>query len=211
MNDWIANIFENPDLLRMGHGQRREDNNLGLGWLYYALARSIRPATAVVIGSFRGFVPLVLGKALSENCEPGKVLFIDPSYVDDFWRDPQKVEEYFRSSGVPNVHHYLMTTQQFVSTESYRSLRKVGIVFVDGYHSEEQVRFDFEAFSRLLSTDGVILFHDSLRVRTTTIYGPERAYEHRVKCWIDKLKQDENLQVFDLPLFEGVTLVRKSS
>jgi hypothetical protein len=30
-----------------------------------------------------------------------------------------------------------------------------------------------------------------------------------VKMFVDKLKQDERLQVFDLPFDQGVTLVRK--
>ena len=53
----------------MGHNQRAEDLNLGLGWLYYGLARLIHPKSAVVIGSYRGFVPLLLGRALRDNVE----------------------------------------------------------------------------------------------------------------------------------------------
>ena len=37
MQDWIGRLFENHDLTRMGHGQRVEDLNLGLGWVYYGL------------------------------------------------------------------------------------------------------------------------------------------------------------------------------
>jgi len=209
MNDWIAKVFEHPELTRMGHGQRVEDLNLGLGWLYYALARTLRPSTVVVIGSYRGFVPLVLGKALADNVENGQVYFIDPSLVDDFWTARNAVAEYFMSLGVSNIQHFLMTTQQFVATERYRTLGPVGIVFIDGYHSEEQARFDYEAFRDRLTPDGVVLFHDSIRVRDSKMYGPERAYEHRVKCFIDTLKRDGRLQVLDLPVFEGVTLVRR--
>jgi hypothetical protein len=63
----------------MGHLQRVEDANLGLGWIYYGLARVIRPKTAVVIGLYRGFVPLVLGKALADNLDGSRVTFLDPS------------------------------------------------------------------------------------------------------------------------------------
>jgi predicted O-methyltransferase YrrM len=181
-----------------------------LGWLYYALARALRPTVAVVIGSYRGFVPLVLGKALADNLENGRVYFIDPSLVDGFWKDPKAVAEHFAGLGVRNVRHFHMTTQQFVQTEAYRSLEPVGMVFVDGYHSEEQARFDYEAFQGRLAPNGIMLFHDSVRVRTSRIYGPDRHYEHRVKCLMDSLKQDAGLQVFDLPVFDGITLVRKA-
>jgi predicted O-methyltransferase YrrM len=209
MNDWIAKLFESPDLLRMGHGQRLEDRNLGLGWIYYALARTLRPASVVVIGSYRGFVPLVFGKAIHDNLESGIVHFIDPSLVDDFWKNPQSVSDYFARFGISNIRHYLMTTQQFVGSEAYRDLGAVDIVFVDGYHSEEQVRYDFEAFRERLTPNGLMLFHDSIYAMTSPIYGADRKYEHRVKEFLDTLKSDRGLQVFDLPYAQGVTLVRR--
>lgn len=208
MTDWIAHLFENRDLTRMGHGQRVEDVNLGLGWLYYALARIVRPTTAVVIGSYRGFAPLVLGRALADNTEPGTVYFIDPSYVDDFWKDPPAVQAHFAGHGVRNIRHFLMTTQQFVKTEAFRDLNDVGILFVDGYHSEEQAKFDYEAFRGKLSPQSLTLFHDSVRVRSSSIYGPQQRYEHTVKHYMERLKKEPALQVFDLPFFDGVTLVR---
>jgi predicted O-methyltransferase YrrM len=209
VQDFIARLFENPELLRMGHAQRLQDLNLGLGWLYYALGRVLRPKCAVVIGSYRGFVPLVLGKALSDNGEGGEVIFIDPSHVDDFWKDRRRVSEYFAGLGITNIRHFLMTTQEFVKSEAYRALNSVGLVFVDGYHTEQQVRFDYESFRELLEPNGVMLFHDSARIRSTRIYGPGKEYEHRVKSFVDGLKQDARLELFDLPFGAGVTLLRK--
>jgi predicted O-methyltransferase YrrM len=83
------------------------------------------------------------------------------------------------------------------------------MVFIDGYHSEEQARFDYQTFEGLLDPDGVILLHDSVRCEISRIYGTERVYERRVKCFIDELKRDTRLQVFDLPFDQGITLVRK--
>jgi predicted O-methyltransferase YrrM len=102
-----------------------------------------------------------------------------------------------------------MTTQQFAQSKLYRSLDRLGMVFVDGYHSAEQARFDYETFEGLLDPAGVILFHDTARCEISRLYGAERAYQRRVKIFIDKLKEDSRLQVFDLPFGEGVTLVRK--
>src|SRR5947208_14432756 len=106
MKDWIAKLLDCRELTGMGHLQRVEDANLGLGWIYYGLARVIRPKTIVVIGSPRGFVPLVLGKALADNLENGQVIFIDPSFVDDFWKDPQAIAGHFARFGVTNVRHF---------------------------------------------------------------------------------------------------------
>ena len=211
LNSWIGALLADPALTRMGHAQGGADNNLGLGWLYYGLARILRPATVVVIGSYRGFVPMVFGRALADNGEGGQVHFLDPSMVDDFWKDGAGVEAYFASHGLSNIRHYLATTQQFVAAPAFAELQSIGMVFIDGYHSEEQARFDHEAFRGRLSSDAIVLFHDSIRERTSRIYGEDRAYVHTVKRYVDALKRDPGLQVLDLPFGDGVTLVRTAA
>ena len=210
MQDWISKLFEHKDLLRMGHCQSADDLNLGMGWLYYAFVRLLRPRRVVVIGSYRGFSPSVFGRALADNGAEGSVYFIDPSFVDDFWVNESQVKKHFADFGLTNVRHFHMTTQQFVGTEHYQSLGEVGIVFVDGYHSAEQARFDYEAFRDSVSDDGLVLFHDSTRVSKTKIYGEDREYERTVRDLMDELKQDPSLQVFDLPFAHGLTLVRRA-
>ena len=55
LNAWIGELFVDKDLARMGHFQRLEDRNLGLGWIYYGLARLLRgPRHAVMIGPKEG-------------------------------------------------------------------------------------------------------------------------------------------------------------
>ncbi|MBF2098046.1 MAG: class I SAM-dependent methyltransferase, partial [Gloeomargaritaceae cyanobacterium C42_A2020_066] len=122
LQDWIAQIYTYPELLGMGHAQRLEDLNLGLGWLYYALPRILRCQTVVVIGSYRGFVPLVLGRALQDNKVSSQVIFIDPSFVDEFWNEPEKVKSYFLQFEVENIRHFRCTTQEFVRTDAYQCL-----------------------------------------------------------------------------------------
>ncbi len=212
MDEWIAHLFQNNDLLRMGHCQQREGLNLGMGWLYYGLTRLFRPQKVVVIGSWRGFTPLVFSKALADNAEGGSVYFIDPSLADDFWKEGEKVRAYFQGYGAENIQHFLMTTQEFTESEVYQSLDDVGMVFIDGLHTEEQARFDFEAFEGKIFNKGLFLFHDSLstaKVKSQDLYSPELHYERRVKFFIDTLKQKPDFQVFDLPFAKGLTMVRK--
>ena len=210
LTDWIAKLFQDRDLLRMGHAQRLEDLNLGLGWLYYALVRAVRPKSVVVIGSYRGFVPLVLARALSDNAEGGELHFIEPSLVDEFWKDDSAVHDYFASFGCGQIRHYRQTTQQFVESPAYHELQDIGILFIDGYHSAQQAEFDFEAFADKLSPQGMILLHDSVWRLSSKIYGPGREYVQDVVDFIDVLKRRPQWQVLDLPLGDGVTLVRRS-
>lgn len=208
MEEFISRLFADPAMLRMGHAQRRDDLNLGLGWIYYALARVMRPKKAVVIGSWRGFVPAIIGKALEDNSEPGEVLFIDPSLVDDFWSDPADVERHFAALGAPNVRHSRATTQEFVATAAYRQLGEVGILMVDGLHTAEQARFDYLAFLPKLGPEAMVLFHDSVRRFQSPIYGSDRLYEHTVCLLMDRLRATPGLEVMSLPFASGLTLVR---
>lgn len=211
MQDFVAKILEQPDLRRMGHAQRLEDMNLGLGWLYYALGRIVRPTKVLVIGSYRGFAPMIFAKAIADNVEGGELTFIDPSLVDDFWRDADAVQAHFASFGITNIKHHLMTTQEFVETDVYRSLDNLGVVFVDGYHTEAQARYDFEAFKDKIAPEGLILLHDSGRIRLSRLYGDGKHYNHSVKHFTDYLKTVREFEAFDLPFGDGVTLVRRAT
>jgi hypothetical protein len=206
--DFIRTLFADPQMLRMGHAQRAEDLNLGLGWLYYALARIVRPQRAVVIGSYRGFVPLVIAKAMQDNVEGGELWFVDPSLVDGFWRDPAQVDAHFRGHGVTNVRHRCMTTQAFVDSAEYAALDAVGLLMIDGMHTAEQARYDYLAFVDRLTPDAVTIFHDSTHEKTSPIYGPGCEYTHTVFRFIERLRATPGVDVFDLPVDSGVTLVR---
>jgi len=211
VNEWIARLFDDPDMLGMGHCQRGEDLNLGMGWLYYGLARLIRPRCAVVIGSYRGFAPLVIAKGLSDNLEGGVVHLIDPSLVDDFWKDPRRVQQHLAAFDVKNLVHHLETTQSFVDSPAYEHLDEVGLLLVDGLHTAEQARYDYRAFASRLTPDAVTLFHDSITEYDSRTYGEDRRYRYSVVRFLDELKADQTLQVVDLPFAFGLTLVRATA
>jgi predicted O-methyltransferase YrrM len=205
---WIARLYRHPELLRMGHNQSAEDLNLGLGWIYYGVARLVRPARAVVIGSHRGFVPMVIARACQDN-GAGSVTFIDPSRVDDFWCDPARTRAWFREFGLDNIDHHLATTQEFVQQPAFALLADVGLLFVDGYHTAEQARIDHEAFAARLAPSALVLFHDSMVERISHIYGESAAYTMDVGRYLDELRADPALQLFDLPFGTGLTLLRR--
>lgn len=208
LTTWIQQLLDDPALRGMGHAQRLEDLNLGLGWVYYGLARVAQPQRIVVIGSYRGFAPLVFARALRDNGEDGRVTFIDPSLVDDFWSDPDRVQAHFLAYGVDNIDHYCMTTQQFAQGAALKELGDIDILLVDGYHTEEQACFDHQTFMRRLGSHGYALFHDAVRDRLTRIYGPDKTYRHTVHHYMDTLRRDPAWEVLTLPFGDGLCLVR---
>ncbi len=204
---YIAKLYRDPQMLRMGHGQSKSDANLGLGWVYYALARALRPEHVVVIGSWRGFVPSVIARGLLENEKPGTVDFIDPSLADDFWAEPDRVRAHFAALGTPNVTHHRHTTQDFVKTPDYSALEHIGLLMVDGYHTAEQARLDYLAFLPKLADGAITLFHDSVALRESDFYGEEKTYRHTVRLFIERMEATPGLDVLTLPVASGVTLV----
>ena len=209
MQDWIHRLFDHPDMLGMGHGQSAPDGNLGLGWLYYSLVRANRTQNAVVIGSYRGFVPLVIGKAMQDN-GGGAVHFIDPSLVDGFWTKPDCVQQHFQDFGVDGIRHHLATTQDFVKSDAFTALPEIGLLFVDGFHTDEFAKFDHDAFSEKLTEDAMVLFHDSVRERTSRIYGDDKPYVHTVCRYMDELRKDPTYEVLTFPKADGLTLVKRA-
>jgi predicted O-methyltransferase YrrM len=101
-----------------------------------------------------------------------------------------------------------MTTEQFVESDIYKQMSPVDFVFVDGYHTAERARFDHEAFVPKLVPNGLALFHDSVNQRVSKMYGEDKAYQYSVCKYIDQLRTRKDLQILDLPLENGLTLVR---
>src|SRR5271154_2996950 len=63
----------------LGHHEDRGTLNIGFGFLYYGLARTLRPAHTVVIGSGFGFSVVCLALGMNDN-GTGQLSFVDPSY-----------------------------------------------------------------------------------------------------------------------------------
>lgn len=207
-SEWLSKFLGSPGLSGMGHGQSVGDLNLGMGWLYYAFARAYRPKRVICIGSYRGFAPILFAKSMNDNATGGEVTFIDPSFVDSFWLDSQKVRDYFLSFGVNNIHHFLGTTQKFVEDGLVKRLGAVDFLFIDGYHSAEQAQFDHESFQEVLSENHLVFFHDSLSAACSEIYGSNKSYNYSVFEYINKLR-GQQYQIFDIGIENGLTILQK--
>lgn len=210
MPQWfIKQLLTLPYLANSGHLCDPATDNLGLGLIYYAYARVYNPRHIVVIGSHRGFVPLVFGRALQDNNQGGRVTFIDPSMADDFWKNPNEVLHHFRSFGVSNIDHWCMTTEQFMLDRRNRShlvTDGVGILFIDGMHTAEAAENDYESFTDILK--GPAFFHDSLHVGTNKMYG--KPYIRSVGNYVQHLRNyHKTTDVIEIDVHPGLAIVSK--
>ena len=138
----------------------------GLGdsaFLLYGLARALKPKVAVEIGSARGKSACYVGRALKENGS-GKVYAIDPHTSTD-WNDIGSIDTYevmkknIKALGVEKQVVILRDVSQAVAA---RWTLPIDIIFIDGDHSYEGVKRDWDLFSPYVTRFGVVVFHDTL-------------------------------------------------
>lgn len=198
----------------LGHNEDPQTLNLGFGFLYYGLVRSLRPEHVLVIGSGFGFSVVCLALALKDN-GVGRVSFVDPSYSvfkhgpmmtvggTSHWDDPQKVRAHFGRFGVEHlVDHYKLTSAEFFARQAGR-LPAIDIAFIDGSHAYADVRHDFLNTLQHTRRNSYLLLHD------TNIYVRELVRHAGVKRWLKIIaKEKEHFEVIDFPFSSGVAMVR---
>ena len=142
------------------------DFQSGLGdsaWVLYGLARSIKPKVCVEIGSARGKSACAVGLALRRN-GGGKLYAIDPHSLTN-WNDTNSLDsfaiinEHLRKAGVTNFVEIVRQTSD-VAAKGWN--KKIDLIFIDGDHSYEGVKADWDLFLPHLSEFGVVVFHDTL-------------------------------------------------
>ena len=163
----VINFYARGDVW---HNQEKKTGNLGYGWIHYALIRNFKPKNVLCIGSRYGFVPTVCAIACRDN-KFGKVDFVDAGMDMNevgkvagnhwggvgFWKkcNPKK---YFGKFGLQNsIDLYVLTTKDFA--KKYPK-KKYDYIHVDGDHSYEGVKLDFDLFWPKLNKGGFMAFHD---------------------------------------------------
>lgn len=192
-----------------GHNNDYATNNLGFGFIHYALIRNLLPERVLAIGSQRGYVPAHLAIACREN-EKGYVDFVDCGLYEDeqsswggigIWRnwDSFRHTEYWRHVNVQDwIKVHPKTTEEFMKSNN----DTWDYIYIDGDHSFEGVKRDFELTWARLNLDGFMVFHD-VTVDKETKYG-----QCGVKKFWDTLKVKSSERM-TLPFDCGLGILRK--
>jgi predicted O-methyltransferase YrrM len=199
----------------LGHHEDPATLNLGFGFLYYGLVRTLRPRHVVVIGSGYGFSVVCLALGMKDNCI-GQLTFVDPSYSalkhgllhtvggTSQWDDPNRVRAHFQGFGVGDiVTHVKATSSEFFDGYAKSGRPRIDLAFIDGNHSYADARHDFIGAVNRCRKDSYILMHDS------NIYLREMVRHAGVKRWLNRISRErDRFEIVDFPFSSGVALVR---
>jgi hypothetical protein len=229
----LTNNQNTPVPYRWTHGAT--DLHLGDGLLVYSIIQHMRAKNCVCIGSGGGFIPRIMTQARYDLHQQG--IFegnsdynwgdIGATYVVDACNgiggpnDLENEESFYRKSFHP----------RFIKSTSERAYYdffviqdiKIDVLFIDGDHSYEGVKLDFELYSKIVSPKGIILIHDTDSEYEESLIVSEDAKKdhHRFdgpSRLIKELQQNSEWNLVNLfnfrilsdkPSSSGITIVNK--
>ena len=142
------------------------DFHSGLGdsaYLLYGLARALKPQVAVEIGSARGKSACYVGRALKENGS-GRLFAIDP-HARTNWNDEDSIDtlgEMRRNIRAFGIEKQVEIIRDVSEKAAARWMLPIDLLFIDGDHSYDGVKRDWELFMPHVSPFGLVVFHDTL-------------------------------------------------
>ena len=147
--------------------------HMGDGLLVYSIIQHMRAKVCVCIGSGGGFIPRIMTQARMDLWE--QQIFegnndknwgdIGTTYVVDACNgvggksDIEDESSLFRSAFHPR---FIKETSEKAYYDFFvKQDIKIDVLFIDGNHSYEGVKLDFDLYSTILSDKGIIMIHDT--------------------------------------------------
>ena len=160
-----------PVKYRWTHGAT--DKHLGDGMLIYTAIQYMRAKTCVCLGSGGGFIPRIItqaridlheqeifdGNQSMEWGDSGTTILVDASNGVGGYTDWVDKNSYFRKTFPCRV--ILDTTENAYYNFFVKEDIKIDYLHIDAGHSYEDVKQDFELYSKILSPNGIISIHDT--------------------------------------------------
>lgn len=136
------------------------------GILLYNFAKNNKGGVIVEIGSWQGKSTCWLGFGTKAG-DKQKIYAIDP-HVGSIEHKPifgdVKTEEIFKHNlSVAAIEDVVVPIIKKSEDAAKTFDKKVGFIFIDGDHAEDQVQIDFDVWYPKLIEGGVMAFHDSRR------------------------------------------------
>lgn len=193
--DENGNMILEPVKYRWTHGAT--DLHLGDGLMVYSLIQFNRAKICVCIGTGGGFIPRLMTQARKDLWEQkifegnnstewgdiGTTIIVDASNGIGGFTDWTEENSFLRQHFAPQV--IIETSERAYYDYFVRQDIKIDYLHIDGDHSYEGVKKDFELYSQIMSENGIITIHDTDQKYHNTFLVPDN--------------QKENFDTFDGP------------
>ncbi len=215
------------------HGATIE--HMGDGLMVYSIIQHMRAKNCVCIGSGGGYIPRIMTQARidlhKQKIFEGNGDYnwgdIGSSYVVDACNgvggpnDLDNEESFYRTNFYPR---FIKST----SVDAYydffvRQDIKIDLLWIDGDHSYEGVKTDFELYSNIMNDKGIIIIHDTDEKYEETLIVSEDAKKdyHRFdgpSRFVKELEKNTNYNLINLhnfrilmdkPSSSGITIINR--
>jgi hypothetical protein len=215
------------------HGATIE--HMGDGLVVYSIIQHMRAKNCVCIGSGGGYIPRIMTQARidlhKQKIFEGNGDYnwgdIGVTYVVDACNgvggpnDLDNEESFYRTTFYPR---FIKST----SVEAYydffvRQDIKIDVLWIDGDHSYEGVKTDFELYSNIMNDKGIIIIHDTDEKYEETLIVSEDAKKdhHRFdgpSRFVKELEKNPNYNLINLhnfrilmdkPSSSGITIINR--
>lgn len=209
--------------------------HMGDGIIVYSLIQHMRYKNCVCIGSGGGFIPRIMTQARVDLYDQG----IFEGNRDYNWGDigstyvVDPCNGIGGQSGVDDMNGFYQTNfwPRFIKETSenayynffVREDIKIDLLFIDGDHSYEGVKLDFDLYSKILNPNGLILIHDTNSNFSETLITSEDAKKDFFPFvgpskFAQELKNNKDWIVLDLfnlnqlkdkPSSTGLTIIKQ--
>jgi len=214
--DEDGDMILEPVKYRWTHGAT--DLHLGDGLLVYSFIQFIRAKVCVCIGSGGGFIPRLMtqarmdlhsqnifdGKGQPEWGDIGTTIIVDAANGVGGFTDWINENSFLRQHFQPQV--ILETSEKAFYDYFIRQDIKIDYLHIDGDHSYEGVKKDFELYSSIMSENGIITIHDIDQTYHDTFIVTEDAKENFVPFdgpakFIKELEENKKWNLVNLKNF----------
>ncbi len=211
------------------------EKHLGDGLIVYSIIQHMRFKNCVCIGSGGGYIPRILTQARIDLHKQG--IFegnsdynwgdIGSTYVIDACNGIGGPNDLENENSFYRTHFYPRFIKETSENAFYnffiRQDIKIDLLFIDGDHSYEGVKKDFELYSTILSDNGIIIIHDTDSEYEKTLIVSEDSKKDHYRFdgpskFIKELEKNSDYNLINLfnfhifstkPTSSGITIINK--
>jgi hypothetical protein len=215
------------------HGATVE--HMGDGLMVYSIIQHMRAKNCVCIGSGGGYIPRIMTQARidlhKQNIFEGNGDYnwgnIGSTYIIDACNgvggpnDLDNEDSFYRKNFYPR---FIKSTSEEAYYDFFvRQDIKIDVLWIDGDHSYEGVKTDFELYSNIMNDKGIIIIHDTDEKYEETLIVSEDAKKdhHRFdgpSRFVKELEKNPNYNLINLhnfrilmdkPASSGITIINR--